>query len=41
MPSVIRGNDTFDRGAGISFAPLDVPQQSNFPHDITWPTKPE
>jgi len=20
---------------------LDVPQQSNFPHDITWPTKPE
>jgi len=20
---------------------LDVPQQSGFPHDITWPTKPE
>jgi len=20
---------------------LDVPQQSNFPHEITWPTKPE
>ena len=33
--------DTQAAWATYRQALLDVPQQSGFPHDITWPTKPE
>jgi hypothetical protein len=33
--------DTQSAWSAYRQALLDVPQQSNFPHDITWPSKPE
>jgi hypothetical protein len=33
--------DTQAAWATYRQALLDVPQQAGFPHDITWPTKPE
>ena len=33
--------DTQAEWSAYRQALLDVPQQSGFPHDITWPTKPE